>query len=112
MLRITNNVTGVECKWSLCGQLTGPWVAELRSNWQQASRKYGDRRRVVDLSDVTFIDEDGEGLLREMKKEGAVFVATGVETVHVLENLKTRGKRTLRRFLAHLPDPCRSRDDD
>jgi len=47
---------------------------------------------VVDLSDVTFIDEAGESLLSEMKSAGVTFVAAGVETKHLLENLKAVGK--------------------
>jgi len=53
---------------------------------------------VVDLSDVTFIDENGERLLSEMRGAGVEFVASGVETKHLLENLKGRGKRPLRRL--------------
>jgi hypothetical protein len=47
---------------------------------------------VVDLSDVTFIDERGEMLLSKMRGDGAEFVATGVETKHMLENLNGRQK--------------------
>jgi hypothetical protein len=106
MLRITNTGTASEQRWTVCGRLTGPWVAELRSNWQLARVPSGGRRCVVDVSDVTFIDEDGEELLRAMKADGARFVARGVDTKHLLENLRTKGKRPLRRFLAHLADRC------
>jgi anti-anti-sigma regulatory factor len=44
-------------------------------------------RAVVDLSDVTFIDQSGEMLLSEMSSDGAEFVAAGVETKHLLETL-------------------------
>jgi hypothetical protein len=53
----------------------------------------------VDLSDVTFIDEEGEKLLFEMRTAGVEFVATGVETKHLLENLKGRGEKPLRRLV-------------
>jgi hypothetical protein len=70
---------------------------------------------VVDLSDVTFIDENGETLLAEMRGAGVEFVATGVETKYVLENLKRRGERELRRSVrpaccgaaTELPPPSR-----
>jgi ABC-type transporter Mla MlaB component len=102
MLRITNSGTADEYKWILCGQLAGPWVAELRSNWEQKCRASSGQKCVVDLSDVTSIDEGGEELLREMRNAGADFIATGVDTKHILRMLKTSGKRPLRRFLAHL----------
>jgi hypothetical protein len=66
---------------------------------------------VVDLSDVTFIDEDGERLLAEMRRAGVEFVATGVETKHLLQNLKGRGERPLRRLiggLTRVATPCSS----
>jgi hypothetical protein len=42
---------------------------------------------------VTLIDERGEGLLRELKDEGAEFVAKGVYTKHLLENLNSPARR-------------------
>ena len=59
----------------------------------------GQLAAVVDLSDVTFIDESGERLLSEMRSAGVEFVAAGVETKHLLENLKGKGERPLRRFI-------------
>ena len=106
MLRITNTVTADEQRWSVCGRLTKPWVEELRSAWKAARGQAEERRCVVDISDVIFIDEDGEELLRAMRTDGAQFVARGVDTKHLIENLRTKGKRPLRRFLTHLPDPC------
>ncbi len=106
MLRITYNGSASEQKLIVCGRLTGPWVDELRSNWQRARLEANGRKCVVDISDVTFIDGEGEELLRAMNVDGARFVARGVDTRHLLDNLKTRGKRSLRRFLSHLPDSC------
>ena len=45
---------------------------------------------------------EGEKLLSEMGSEGAEFVAAGVETKDLLENLKGKGERPLRRFIG----PC------
>jgi hypothetical protein len=101
MLRITNSVTTTEQRWILSGQLAGPWVGELRSNWHKeldASRK---RRLIVDLSEVTFIDESGESLLHELRSSGAEFAAGGgVETRDLLENLRASGIRPVRKYLA------------
>jgi hypothetical protein len=93
MLKITNSTTVNEDRWTLCGQLAGLWVAEFRSNWAQVRDRSRGRRHVIDLSDVTLIDERGEGLLRELKDEGAEFVAKGVYTKHLLENLKNTEER-------------------
>jgi hypothetical protein len=88
MLRISNRTIAGEVRWVLCGRLAGPWVEELRSNWDQAREWSRDRRHVIDLSDVTSIDERGEALLGELRDEGAEFLARGVYTRHLLENLK------------------------
>lgn len=96
-----NTGSSQESKWILCGTLTGPWVAVLRRSWEQMRKEFPEGRCVIDLSDVTFIDEGGETLLEEISKEGADFVAKGVETKHLLDNLRTKGERPLRRFLAN-----------
>ena len=93
MLRITHRATVSEDRWTLCGQLAGLWVAELRANWDQVRDRSRDRRYVIDLSDVTLIDTSGEGLLGELRNEGAEFVATGVYTTHLLEILKSKEER-------------------
>jgi anti-anti-sigma regulatory factor len=99
MLRITHAQTEKEQRWTLCGRLTRPWVAELRESWEHGRQSGGALRAVVDLSDVTFIDESGETLLSEMRRDGAEFIAAGVETKHLLKNLSGKGERPLRRFI-------------
>ena len=106
MLRITHAKTETELRWTLCGQLTGPWVAELRACWAHNRQVAGKPHAVVDLSDVTFIDESGEKLLWEMRSEGAEFVASGVDTKHLLKNLRAKGERPLRRCIAPLTNHC------
>ncbi len=88
MLRIcfSQNATGQQ--WTLCGQLAGPWVDELRCCWQHHRGAAAESHAIVDLNDVTFIDQNGESLLSEMQKAGAEFVAAGVETKHLIENLR------------------------
>jgi hypothetical protein len=106
MLRITYTQTETEQRWTLCGQLTRPWVAELRACWDQGHQVGGNAHAVVDLSEVTFIDESGERLLSEIGGAGAEFVAAGVETKDLLKNLKGKGERPLRRFIAPLANYC------
>jgi hypothetical protein len=106
MLRITHAQTETERRWTLCGQLTGPWVVELRRCWEHGRQVVAGARTVVDLSEVTFIDESGEQLLSQMRRDGAEFVAAGVETKHLLRHLRTTGKRSLRRCIAPLVKYC------
>ena len=104
MLKITHNGTPTEERWTLCGQLSGPWVAELQSTWERRQRQSNGSAYIVDLGDVTSIDERGEELLRAMKRDGARFVARGVDMKHILDQLDSEEKRPFRRFLAHLSD--------
>src|SRR6185436_5930246 len=92
--------------WVVCGHLAGPWVDELRSCWSRARERAPSARAVVDLTDVTFIDEAGERLLADMQSAGTEFVATGVETKHLIASLKENGKRPLRRLMEHLGAGC------
>lgn len=90
MFRITVEEGPTEEKWILQGQLTGDFASELRATWQSSQTRACDRVRVVDLSDVTVIDKNGQEVLLAMIREGARCVATGVYTSHLLEELKSR----------------------
>jgi len=84
MLRVSYSDTADGQRWNLSGRLTGPWVDELWSCWRHARELAPLARAVVDLKDVTFIDEAGEKLLAEMMNSGAELVAAGVENKHVI----------------------------
>jgi hypothetical protein len=88
--------------WNLCGHLAGPWVDELRSFWRRVRERAPRAKAVVDLRDVTFIDESGEKLLADMQCTGAKFLAAGVEHKHLIANLNCEGERALRRRVEHL----------
>ena len=99
MLRITINDEATEQRWTLQGRLSGPWVAQLKSNWKKSHGPNGSRKCVVDVSGVTFVDLEGERALASMMKDGAEFIATGVYTKHVLEMLEKRRQRWVRKLL-------------
>lgn len=99
MLRIGYSRTTQLQRWTLCGQLAGQWVQELRSCWEHSRHGENARHSVVDLSDVTFIDESGEQLLSEMRATGVRFEATGIDTRHLIANLKKKSARPLRRLV-------------
>jgi anti-anti-sigma regulatory factor len=91
MLRITVMETLAEQKWTLEGQLVQPWISELKSVWTKTESARRERKCVVDLTGVTFIDKNGEKVLAELSKEGAELIATGCYTLHVIQSL-TRKK--------------------
>jgi hypothetical protein len=103
MLRISYSPIKTGQRWTLCGRLAGPWVQELRSCWEDTRQIAGGSQDIVDLAGVTFIDENGESLLADMRDAGVSFVAGGVETQHVVDNLKVNGERHLRRMIGLAP---------
>ena len=92
MLKISITKTPAEMRWVLQGRLVEPWVSELRTNWKKAYRSRKVCTCVVDLSDVTSVDQAGEKLLRAMLRRGAQFIASGLYIRHVVEALKMNGK--------------------
>src|ERR1700691_1558133 len=95
MLKINFSQTAAEEKWNLHGRLSGPWVDELKACWKVNHRTDTGRACIVDLNEVTFIDNSGEQLLRMLAEDGAQFTASGTYIKHIIENLSTRSKRSL-----------------
>jgi ABC-type transporter Mla MlaB component len=93
MFRITVVDNPTEETWILQGQLTGEFASELSANWRQAQDRCYLRSRVVDLTDVTLIDKSGEEVLLEMIRQQAKFIAAGLYTRHLLEELQARIQR-------------------
>ena len=94
MLKITITDLSDEQRWSLQGQLVGPWAAELKSRWREA-REAGDTRRcIVELTEVTSIDRNGEAVLAEIMSQGVEFIASDVYTKHLLRKLRSELKRS------------------
>jgi len=80
MLRITDattaeNMSGDAVLLRLEGQVTGPWVEELRRVCAEALGNNGHRQRhlVIDLANVSFLDADGIALFRELADRRIVF---------------------------------------
>lgn len=55
----------------LDGKVVGQWVEELRRSCDEILRDPGSRL-VLELMDVTFVDADGIGLLRELSERQVV----------------------------------------
>jgi anti-anti-sigma regulatory factor len=76
MLRITTRNSCDELVLKLEGCLTGAWVDELEACWIAAKENFASAR-VVDLSEVRWVDEAGRQLLAHMHRSGARLVAKG-----------------------------------
>lgn len=75
MLKITIHDSAKECRFRLEGRLCGPWVPELEMCWQTAASTTSDRKTIVDLRDVDFVDDPGRELIQRMHRAAVRFVA-------------------------------------
>jgi len=60
-----------ECRLQLLGRVGEPEVAELSSCWQTARTILGERPLVLDVREVTSIDDSGKKWLAQMIQDGA-----------------------------------------
>jgi DNA-binding LytR/AlgR family response regulator len=58
--------------------------------WDRAQRTIEKRRCIVNLDEITFIDQGGERILRSMSKQGAKLIASDVYVKHVLDRLRDK----------------------
>ena len=94
MLKINFSQTPAEERWILHGRLTEPWVNELKACWKKNHRTDMARACIVDLNEVTVIDESGERLLLMLTRNGVQFIASGIYTRHVLGQVTAKSKRS------------------
>ena len=77
MLRISvMNEPGIT-RIKLEGKLAHEWVDEARIAWSALAAKNGETEMVVDLRNVSFVDDAGHQLLSELRHAGAELMGTG-----------------------------------
>lgn len=89
MFRFSVEESPKEQKWIVQGRLSGAFARELGVNWQTSVDRDPNCLRIVDLREVIFIDRCGEDVLRKMICQHAKFLASGVYTEHLLEELQS-----------------------
>ena len=77
----------------VCGRVAGCWVPELEKCWQGAHEGRPKSKFAVDLRGVTFIDSQGEALLRSMHHEGARFLVAGLLIQEIIDQITGSSKR-------------------
>ena len=87
MLKITMQIEAGLMTFALAGKLTGPWVQEFELCWRSAAGTQQICLVRVDLTSVTFIDEEGKALLGRMHQEGAELVASGCLNKCIVERI-------------------------
>jgi hypothetical protein len=77
---------------ALHGKIAGEWVPVLDHFWQCLTKSVPSPRLTAVLTDVSFIDGDGERLLERMWRDGVRFVASGCMNRHVIERIEARSR--------------------
>lgn len=99
MFRISIIDTQSERRLVVEGTLVEPWVPELRRSWADAGNSLEGRKLVIDLTNATMIDAQGEVAIFDLMKEGAKFCCSDVFTKHVLKELAHKCHTRLRNIL-------------
>jgi anti-anti-sigma regulatory factor len=89
MLRIDTDYSSESTNFTVAGKLVGAWVIVLEECWQTAVVERPGSAIIVNLADVTFIDDAGRELLTRMCRQGVALAATGILTECIVDEIKT-----------------------
>ncbi|HET9530386.1 MAG TPA: hypothetical protein VFQ92_08550 [Blastocatellia bacterium] len=87
MLMIIEQHSSDMLLFKLAGTLAGDWVTEFKRCWMSVKRSSNVSRAIVDLTEVTFVDETGKELLGMMMKEGAELITRDVLMKSIVEEI-------------------------
>lgn len=90
MLKISIVENRTQRRLVLEGKLVAPWAGELGPACEKAKADLGGRELIVEVKNLTTINQAGENVLIELMKEGIKFRGFGVYTKHMLKQLARR----------------------
>ena len=88
MLRVITERQADSCRLDLHGTLGGEWVNVLEHLWRSIVDGVPFAKVTLVLSNVDFIDSDGEQLLQRMVDDDVEFVVAGCMNRYVIDRLK------------------------
>jgi outer membrane protein len=94
MLRITTENKRGRLFLSVEGSLSGPRVATLEQCWRELSAANPRPKFCINLCGVSFIDNAGKVLLKEMYRLGAEFLAEGCLNQAIVTEIVGPGRKT------------------
>ena len=94
MMKITCYKEEETLTLKLEGGLTSSWVEELKGCWQAASDMKNVQHIQLDLSEVTFVDDEGKEFLALVHHTGGEILATNVLTKFIVEEIAERKGET------------------
>ena len=100
MLRISVLNGSQSARLKLEGKLAHEWVAEAQKAWAALIDIAGKKKVVVDLADVSFVDDHGKELLTLIYRAGSELVGTGPMVTALIEEIHrklSKAKSSLRK---------------
>jgi hypothetical protein len=88
MLRVMTERQGDRYRLGLHGTLGGEWVAVLEQHWRSIKADVPSATLTLVLSNVDFIDPEGEQLLRRLADDDVEFIVAGCMNRYVIDRLK------------------------
>ena len=95
MLKISILDTPSHRRLVLEGKLITPWVTELDTAFEKARADLDGRDLVIELKNLTAINQEGENLFLRLMISGVKFRGCGVFSKHVLKLLALRARHAL-----------------
>ncbi len=92
MLKISTLIADQQTTLNLTGKLIGPWVSELSRHWQRVAA-FQKGVFIVNVTDVTFMDAEGEALLTEMWRAGVELRTTDCFTKAIVDRIMASSGR-------------------
>jgi len=95
MLKISILDTPSHRRLVLEGKLITPWVTELDTAFEKARADLDGRDLVIELKNLTAINQEGENLFLRLMISGVKFRGCGVFSKHLLKLLALRTRHAL-----------------
>jgi outer membrane protein len=89
MLRITTETKRSKTILTIEGRIAGPSVATVEQCWRELYTASPKQKFIVNLCGVSFIDNSGKALLREMHRLGAELQAEGCLNESIVEEISS-----------------------
>ena len=94
MLMITEQPNANALTFKLAGALVGEWATVLERCWCDAINTSEASRFIVDLTEVTFVDETGKELLGLMMRQGVELIARDILMKSIVEEIVEEASTT------------------
>jgi anti-anti-sigma regulatory factor len=98
MLRISVLNGSQSARLKLEGKLAHEWVAEAQKAWTALTELAGSKKVVVDLADISFVDDSGKELLSLVHQCGSELVGSGPMIAALIDEIHHKTASTKSNF--------------